>query len=194
MKRIALIVALITVSPFAAGQDVRLEHPNLPASLRAFIDSLDQKSACDLPSEMTVQVESLLQWQFDALTVQTEADELIDVYVRCVPPDRAAPFLIDVHSATESPLARYYLLRGLAATGHRTAVDLLVEQAKNGELYVTVESTHGGGETRHTIGEAASRLLSDLFPAADASSPESWVKWWADTRDHFTTVRGLPYN
>jgi len=135
-----------------------------------------------------------LQWSFDALTVQTEADELINVYVRCVPPGHAGPFLAEILTKTEAPSVRVHLLDGLARTGHKVAIDALVEHVASSDIYLILESTQPGDDKSYTVGDAASRLLAGMFPDVEMPSPESWIKWWAVNRDGYTPVRGLPSN
>jgi len=60
MKRVAFIVLIATVGTFTSSQEIPSQHPNLPTPIRAFVDGLEEDSACDLPADMTVQVEALL--------------------------------------------------------------------------------------------------------------------------------------
>ena len=186
------VMAPIAANP--AAQEISREHPNLSLALRSIIDEVDDDATCRLPSDLTVELESLLEWSFDEITVQTEADELIAAYVRCVPPDRAAQFLANLLPETERPSVRVFLLRGLAATGHKVAVDSLVGHTSNNDVYMTLVSSDGVIDVQRTVADAAASLLQRLFPEVEASSPEGWSEWWRESKEPFTKVRGLPYN
>jgi hypothetical protein len=178
-----LALGLMLAAPLQQSNGEAPLHPELSAGARLIIDAIDTEQQCELSEAVTVEIEGLLLRPYNVLTVQTEAERLIQVYAQCANPPRAAALLAERVDDTSDASCRAFFLRGLAVTKHPIAIQTLVDRLDDEETYVTLESP--GHSEDLSIGSSAAHLLGKLFPEVETGALVSWVDWWERNRDAY---------
>lgn len=183
-------IAILLLGVVASGQLVRSAespiHPDLSESARASVLAADIDDPCELPESAATEIEGLLLRPYDALTIQTEAEKLIQVYARCVAPSRAADFLAERVDMTEDPMSRVWLLRGLGMTEHPAAVDAIVRRVSDDQVYMSLVSADHKEDV--SVRAAAATVLRKLFPNVEANGPTGWHTWWSSNRERYSVT------
>jgi hypothetical protein len=183
-KMVTLAVAVASFSTSDIASETYTTHPDLSADAASAIALAESTEECELSEAVAVEIEGLLTRQYDALTVQTEAAKVLQIYSRCMSRSRSSRFLAQRLARAEEPSFRVYLLYGLAKTRHPIAVDAIVERIGDSAVSVTMEGSDGSS-TNSTVGATAVHILREMFPDAPADSANSWKQWWRGNAEDY---------